>query len=107
TQGIREMLLRCQTTGPRGADRSYYRLVLIRFGSEAELVPGYNMTPVRQIDSRGIEICGDGGGTSIRQALVLAYEGLQKYMQEVVTEHPERSEHPLPLVLLFSDGHNG
>ena len=107
TEGIQEMLLECQATGPRGADRSYFRLVLIRFGSKAELEPQCNMTPVRQIDAASITIRGDGGGTNITEALDLAYRGLEQYMREVVEPHPERTEHPLPLVLLFSDGHNG
>ena len=33
-------------------------------------------------------------------------EGLQQYMQEVIEPHEERDEHPLPLVLFFSDGYN-
>jgi Mg-chelatase subunit ChlD len=107
TDGIREMLLRCQTMGPRGRDRSYFLFVLIRFGSTAEVDPHCNITPVRQIDADSIEILGNGGGTNITAALELAYGGLQRYMREVVGSHPERSEHPLPLVLLFSDGHNG
>ena len=107
TAGIREMLLRCQTTGPRGPDRSYYRLVLIRFGTTAEIDRRCNMTPVRQIDADSIELRGDGGGTNIAEGLELAYSGLRKYMEDVVEPHKERSEHPLPLVLLFSDGQNG
>ena len=107
TDGIREMLLRCQTTGPSGADRSYFRVVLIRFGSTAEVDSRCNMTPVREIDADTIEVRGDGGGTNITAALELAYGGLERYMREVVEPHEERAQHPLPLVLLFSDGHNG
>ena len=65
------------------------------------------MTPVREIDADSIEVRGDGGGTNITAALELAYGGLERYMREVVEPHPERAQHPLPLVLLFSDGHNG
>ena len=107
TAGIREMLLRCQTTGPRGPDRSYFKLVLVRFGSTAEIDERCNITPVRQIDADTISIVGDGGGTDMTAALEIAYDGLQRYM-ELLQSHPERSQHPLPLVLLFSDGyHNG
>jgi uncharacterized protein YegL len=106
TAGIREMLLRCQTTGPRGADRSYFRIVLVRFGSTAEVDERCNMTPVRQIDPESVSIVGDGGGTDMTAALEIAYDGLQRYMASIVESHPERSEHPLPLVLLFSDGHH-
>ncbi len=107
TAGIREMLLRCQTTGPRGPERSYFRLVLIRFGSTAAVDPGCNMTPVRKIDADSISIVGDGGVTDMTAALQLAYGSLQSYMTDLQT-HAEREEHPLPLVLLFSDGfHNG
>ena len=107
TDGIREMLFRCQTTGPRGVERSYYHVVLIRFGSTAELDPRCNMTPVRKIDAKTIAVRGDGGGTNITEALELAYRNLERYMREVVEPHEEREQHPLPLVLLFSDGHNG
>ena len=65
------------------------------------------MTPVREIDADTIEVRGDGGGTNITAALELAYGGLERYMREVVEPHEERAQHPLPLVLLFSDGHNG
>ena len=107
TDGIREMLLRCQTTGPRGAERSYFRIVLIRFGSTAELDSRCNMTPVRKIDADTIAVRGDGGGTNITGALELVYRNLERYMREVVEPHEERAQHPLPLVILFSDGHNG
>lgn len=108
TAGIREMLLRCQTTGPRGPDRSYFRLVLIRFGTTAAVDERCNMTPVRQIDADSISVVGDGGGTNVTEALQLAFDGLQRYMAEIIEPHPEKVEHPVPLVLLFSDGyHNG
>ena len=35
TRGIREMLIQCQLKGPSGRHRSYFRFVLIRFGSHA------------------------------------------------------------------------
>jgi uncharacterized protein YegL len=107
TAGIREMLLRCQTTGPREPDRSYFGFVLIRFGNTAEIDPRCNFTPVRKIDADTIEILGDGGGTNITEALELTYSGTERYLREVVQPHPERADYPLPLVLLFSDGHNG
>ena len=104
TKGIREMLLRCQTTGPRGPEKSYFQFVLIRFDDQAEIV--CNVKPVREIDPKSIEIRGDGGMTNIRHALELAYDGLDRYFRAKVDQHPERNEHPLPLVLLFSDGHH-
>jgi hypothetical protein len=107
TDGIREMLVSCQSQGPRGLDRSYYRMVLIKFGCTATIDPKCSMTPVRHIDPDTIEIRGDGGGTDIANALDLACGGLERYMREYLLPHPERSEHPLPLVLLFSDGCNG
>lgn len=107
TNGIREMLLNCQTRGPRGTDRSYFRVVVVKFGDSAELLPNCNMTPVRQIDPESIEICGDGGGTNITGALEVAYDGLKRYLSEYVAEHAEREQHPVPLVVLFSDGRNG
>ena len=104
TEGIREMVWECQSKGPRGPERSYFQLVLIQFGCRAELV--YDAMPVRQIDADTIEVRGNGGGTNITEALELTYQGLAPYMRNLQS-HPERAEHPLPLVLLFSDGHNG
>lgn len=105
TAGIREMLLRCQTTGPRGADYSFFRLALIQFGDNAHtLIDG---RPVREIDPDALLLSGNSGGTNITEALEQAYSGLRKYMQQVIDPHPQRDRHPVPLVLLFSDGHNG
>ena len=39
TEGIREMIMECQSRGPGGPDRSYFRLLLIRFGDEAVIDP--------------------------------------------------------------------
>ena len=107
TRGLREMLLNCQMKGPRGHDRSYFRFVLIRFGSHAHVDEQSYMKSVREIDPDTIEIRGDGGGTNITEALELAYRGLSGYMRDVVEKHQERDRYPLPIVLLFSDGHNG
>jgi uncharacterized protein YegL len=106
TRGIREMLMECQSRGPDGPDRSYFRFLLIRFDHEATLDLLCAMTPVRMIDPEQISIDGRGGQTDITAALELTLMRLQPYMQ-ALQQHPERSEHPLPLVILFSDGeHN-
>lgn len=106
TAGIQEMLMHCQSTGPRGRDRSYFRFALIRFGSTAEVDRPSHMKPVREIDPDSISIDGTGGGTNMVQALEIACSGLTDYVHHDLTGHPERAEHPLPLVLLFSDGFN-
>jgi uncharacterized protein YegL len=106
TAGIQEMPMHCQSTGPRGADRSYFRFVLIRFGSVAEVDQPSHMKPVREIDPDSIFIEGTGGGTNLVQALEIACSGLTGYVRREPADHPERAEHPLPLVLLFSDGFN-
>jgi uncharacterized protein YegL len=106
TDGIREMLMHCQSSGPAGAERSYFRLLLIRFGTEAAVDPLCDMTPVRQIDPDRVEVVGNGGQTNITAALQIALDRLRPYMHGL-QEHTEHTEHPLPLVLLFSDGqHN-
>jgi uncharacterized protein YegL len=106
TDGIREMVMECQTRGPQGAERSYFKLLLIRFSNDAQIDPNCDMTPVRHLDSQTIEIRGDGGQTNITAALQLALDRLKPYMQGLQA-HPEHAEHPLPLVMLFSDGeHN-
>jgi uncharacterized protein YegL len=106
TQGIREMLMECQARGPAGPDRSYFQLLLIAFDNVAVIDPLADMAPVRRIDPDRITITGHGGGTNITGALQLALQRLRPYM-DGLHEHAERAEHPVPLVLLFSDGeHN-
>ncbi len=106
TDGIRDLLMHLQTTGPKGRDRSYFQFLLIQFDSNPTVFPNCDMVPVRSIDAADIEICGDGGMTNITGALELAYVRLKPYMDELQS-HPECDEHPIPLVLLFSDGqHN-
>jgi uncharacterized protein YegL len=106
TQGIREMLMECQSRGQGGPDRSYFKLLLIRFDHEAVIDPLCDMTPVRKIDPDLVSIDGRGGQTDITAAMELALMRLGPYMQ-MLQQHSERAEHPLPLVLLFSDGeHN-
>ena len=106
TDGIREMVMECQSRGPTGPERSYFKLLLISFDSTAAVNPQGDLTPVRKIDPDQIEIRGDGGQTNITAALQTALDRLRPYMQSL-QDHPERAEHPLPLVILFSDGeHN-
>jgi uncharacterized protein YegL len=106
TQGIREMLMECQSRGPEGPDRSYFKFLLVRFDHEAVIDPLCDMAPVRRIDPERVSIDGRGGQTDITAALELTAMRLKPYMQ-ALQQHPERAEHPLPLVLLFSDGgHN-
>lgn len=100
------MIMECQARGPAGRDRSYFRLLLVRFDDTAAVDPGCDLTPVRLIDPEGITITGDGGETNITAALELTLGRLQLYLQ-TLEMHPEKAEHPLPLVVLFSDGeHN-
>jgi uncharacterized protein YegL len=106
TQGIREMVMECQARGPAGPERSYFKLLLVRFDSAAAIDPLCDLTPVRAIDPDRIEVLGNGGSTNITDALRLTLERLRPYMQGL-QDHPERAEHPVPLVVLFSDGqHN-
>jgi uncharacterized protein YegL len=106
TNGIREMIMECQSRGPTGPERSYFKLLLVRFDSDAAVDPQGDLTPVRKIDPDQIEIRGDGGQTNITAALQVALDRLRSYMQSL-QDHPERAEHPVPLVILFSDGeHN-
>ena len=79
---------------------------MIRFDDEAVIDPLCDMTPVRMIDPDQVGDRRPGGQTDITAALELALMRLEPYMQ-ALQQHPERAEHPLPLVLLFSDGeHN-
>ena len=68
--------------------------------------PLCDMTPVRSIDPDLVSIDGGGGQTDITAALELALMRLKPYV-DGLQRHAELGEHPLPLVLLFSDGeHN-
>jgi len=106
TDGIRDLIMECQSRGPAGAERSYFKLLLIRFGDRATIDPSCDLTPVRKIDPDQISVVGDGGQTNITEALQMTFDRLHDYMPTLL-EHPERGEHPVPLVILFSDGeHN-
>ncbi len=106
TNGIREMIMECQSKGPPGPERSYFKLLLIRFDQHAAIDPLCDLTPVRKINPDDIAIDGKGGQTNITAALQLTLDRLRPYLASL-QDHPERAMHPLPLVLLFSDGqHN-
>ena len=106
TDGIREMVMECQSRGPTGPERSYFKFLLVRFDSNAAVDPQADLTPVRKIDPDQIAIPGDGGQTNITAALQTTLDRLRPYMQSL-QGHPERAEHPLPLLIVFSDGgHN-
>ncbi|MGD0045243.1 MAG: VWA domain-containing protein, partial [Isosphaeraceae bacterium] len=83
TQGIREMLMECQSRGPEGPDRSYFKLLLIRFDHEAVIDPLCDMTPVRSIDPDLVSIDGRGGQTDITAALELALMRLKPYVEDL------------------------
>ena len=104
TDAIRELILRFQCTGPRGRDRSYYRLVLITWAAEPEIYPGCNMIPIRQLNADDVVLRGCGGPSDMAKALEFAYAGLSRYVSEVVEPHSTNSSHPLPAVIFFSDG---
>ena len=101
--GIREMVLDCQTRGPRGAGKSYFRVLLIRFDKTASVVPGYDMVPVRDIDPDELQLEANGRATNFQAALNLAERHVRDYL-ELVGDHPNIETFPVPLVLLFSDG---
>ena len=104
TEGVQEMLMECQSRGPGGKDRSYFRFTYIEFDELATLIE--NDVPVRHIDPDTICLIGDGGRTNITRCLELVLSDLQRKKNEIES-HPERAEHPIPLVILFSDGcHN-
>jgi uncharacterized protein YegL len=106
TDGIRELVMECQSRGPGGPERSYFKLLLVRFGDNAVIDPNCDLAPVRKIDPDQISVVGDGGQTNITEALQITLDRLRDYMQ-TLHEHPERPVHPIPLVIVFSDGeHN-
>lgn len=106
TLGIRDMIMECQSRGPSGPERSYFKLLLIRFDEDAAVDPRCDMTPIRKIDPERVSLEGRGHMTNITDALELTLKRLRPYMKKL-QKHPERADHPLPLVLLFSDGvHN-
>ena len=93
--------MECQAKGPPGP-RSYFSFTLIRFDEEI-LLEHYEV-PVRDIDPDSIHFEGGGGMTNITEALETLYTTLTDYM-EGLQQHEESSDHPLPLVILFSDGY--
>jgi uncharacterized protein YegL len=109
SEGIQEMILECKARGPKGEDKSYFKVLLITFGTNAQIHSVCDMKPVRKIldsELKNIRVFGSSGGTNITQALELAYDRISVYMKQL-EQHAERKQHPLPLVILFSDGeHN-
>lgn len=103
-EGVRQMIIECQSRS--GDENSLYRVLLILFGNEATIDPNCRRTPVLEIATEEISFKGDGGGTNLRAALELAHSQVSEYLAEIA-EHPHKNKHPLPLVFLFSDGHNG
>lgn len=103
-EGVRQMINECQSRS--GSEQSLYRVLLILFGNEATIYPNCERTPVLEIASEEITFHGDAGGTNLRAALELAYEQISDYLVEIA-EHPHKNKHPLPLLILYSDGHNG
>lgn len=106
THGLREMIMECQARGPSGPGRSYFELLLVRFETQASVDPHCDGRPVREIDPETISLIGNGASTNFTSALELTYRRLVTAMDKL-NQHPERDQHPLPLVLIFSDGeHN-
>ncbi|MDP7204099.1 MAG: VWA domain-containing protein [Pirellulaceae bacterium] len=101
TLGIQEMLMECQAKGPPGP-RSYFSFTLIRF--DEEILLEHDEVPVRDIDPDSIHFEGGGGMTNITEALETLSTPLTDYMERL-QQHEESSDHPLPLVILFSDGY--
>ena len=106
TDSIRELVLWLQARGPRGRDRIYYRLTLIKWGASAELVRNCNMVPVRELNPEDVIVVGNGGKSDMATALELVHTELQRYFSEIVQPHSERDQFPLPVVVVFSDGWN-
>lgn len=73
TDAIRELILSLQTRGPRGRDRSYYQLVIIKWGAAAEICPNCNIVPVRELNPDDVVVSGDGGASDMATALELAH----------------------------------
>jgi uncharacterized protein YegL len=92
TESIRDFIVMLQSAG--GGDRSYFRLLLIKFGDFPALL--HDRTPILDIDPQQIELTGNSGGTDIAAALELVHQALAG----------ESRTDPAfaPLVVLFSDG---
>ncbi|MCA9047249.1 MAG: VWA domain-containing protein [Planctomycetaceae bacterium] len=101
-QGVVNMILECQIAG---GEQSNFRVLLISFATEAVIHPECRRTPVLEIDTDRIGLYGDGGQTNMPAAFRLARAQISEYLGEI-DEHPQKSKHPLPLVIFFSDGHN-
>lgn len=104
TDGIRKMIIQCQSRS--GSEESLYRVLFISFGNQAVIDKQCRRTPVLEVDTNQVSLRGDGGGTNLREALELAHSQISEYLDEI-EGHPQQAKHPLPLVILFSDGRNG
>ena len=102
SKGIENMILQCQIAS---GEQSNFRVLLIVFATEPYIHPQCRRTPVLEIDTDRIILRGEGGQTNMPEAFRLARQQIEEYLAEI-SDHPQQSKHPIPLVLIFSDGHN-
>ena len=106
TEGLQECIMEAQLLGAPGLERAYFRYTIFEFDETARLVQPFDNIPVREIDPACYELNPTGGMTSISSVLQPIRDRLQQLMEELQV-HPERDRHPLPLVVLLTDGcHN-
>lgn len=105
TRASQEMIYRMQAEGD--LSDSLFDLGIISFGDDAVLLSAARCVPVMQVDPDAIRFSGSSGRTNIRLALEMAEDILQRYQAEYLESVTEGvGSHPLPLVVLFSDGRN-
>ena len=98
--------MEAQTLGTPGSERNYFNFTLFEFSEDATLVQPFDAMPVRHIDPDDYRLQPNGSMTNITSVLEAVRDRV-KAVIETIRQHPNRKDHPLPLVILVTDGcHN-
>ena len=104
--GIKEMILECQGQTTSVGGISIHKITLLQFGDSTSVMCGCDDKWAGDIDSDTISLAANEGSTNITSALEEAYRRLVPFC-EMANNRKDKSKHPIPLVILFSDGkHN-
>jgi len=95
TNGVRDLILLCQTYG--GGEKNYFKVLLVKFGTSAEIME--DLTPILSVDANRIDFKGVQGATNMGAAMQLVYDKLKKHQSQDPLD-------PAPIIIFWSDGQN-
>ena len=104
TNACQEMLYRMELGSTRGP---CFDVALFAFGDYIFANNDELCQPCNEIDADEVSYRGTSGGTKIKQAMVFIEDLLEQYEHLYLRHHSELDVHPVPLIILLSDGKNG